>query len=257
MMKDFLPCIKPPWSRLGKKIESQIRKALLEYEMLEGVQKLAVALSGGKDSLSMLFFLKAISGHGVPPFEMTAINIRGKVSCGAEISQELLEHCCNRLQIPLVVKTIKENPEKLSCYLCSRRRRSLLFEAAKEVGAKTIAFGHHRDDNAETLLMNLFQKGEFAGLLPKLKMVRYGVTIIRPLIFLPEEMIRSFAQQSGFLRLSCQCPIGALSYRKKVDELLDEVEQLFPNARNNIANASLLFGSKKAELFLENQETVS
>jgi tRNA(Ile)-lysidine synthase TilS/MesJ len=114
------------------------------------------------------------------------------------------------------------------------------------MGARTVAFGHHRDDHAQTLLLNLLHKGEFAGNLPKLEMVDYGVTIIRPLIFVTEKEIRHFAQEHGFARITCQCPVGQNSMRKKVDQLLDEMEILFPNARANLARAGLLYGSDKA-----------
>ena len=136
--------------------------------------------------------------------------------------------------------------ETLECYSCSRERRRLLFEAAKSVGATTIAFGHHRDDHAQTLLMNLLHKAEFAGNLPKIHMQEYGVTIIRPLIYIAEQDIRTFSQQQGFARIMCRCPVGQNSMRKKVDQVLNEIEAIFPNARENIAKAGLLYGSQKA-----------
>jgi tRNA(Ile)-lysidine synthase TilS/MesJ len=122
----------------------------------------------------------------------------------------------------------------------------LLFNAAKDVGATTIAFGHHRDDHAQTILMNLLHKAEFAGNLPKIHMQEYGVTIIRPLIYIAEQDIRTFAQQQGFARIVCRCPVGQNSMRKQVDQLLSEIEATFPNARENIAKAGLLYGSRKA-----------
>src|SRR6202035_5836680 len=130
----------------------------------------------------------------------------------------------------------------LECYGCSRERRRLLFNAAKELRIETIAFGHHQDDNAQTLLMNLLHKGEFAGMLPKLRMHDYGVTIIRPLTYIAENDIRTFATQYGFLRIMCRCPVGQNSLRKKVDSMLSEIEDIFPNARANIAGASLKYG---------------
>lgn len=121
-----------------------------------------------------------------------------------------------------------------------------MFEAAKSVGATTIAFGHHRDDNAQTLLMNLLHKAEFAGLLPKIAMQEYGVTIIRPMIYIAENDVRTFAQQQGFARIVCRCPVGQNSLRKQTDQLICEIEQIFPNARENIAKAGLIYGSQKA-----------
>lgn len=231
---------------LGKKLESTLRRAIYQYDLLTGVDRLAVALSGGKDSLTLLYLLKAISGRGFPPFEIVAINISGEFTCGAGVGQSFIQTVCDTLQIPLITRKSTRTLETLECYGCSRERRSLLFAAAKEAGCTTIAFGHHSDDNAQTLLMNLFHKGEFAGLLPKINMVDYGVTIIRPLILIEEEKIKEFAKNNGFARITCQCPVGQTSKRKKTDDLLKEIEEHFPNARKNISQASLLYGSQKA-----------
>lgn len=240
------PIARPPWTGLGKRIESAIRKALFDFHMVENVDKIAVALSGGKDSLALLFMLKAISGRGFPPFEIHAIHINGAFSCGAGVDENYLKNICDHLEVNFVSKTSLQKLETLECYSCSRERRRFLFEAAKNLGITTIAFGHHRDDNAQTLLMNLLHKGEFAGNLPKITMYDYGITIIRPLIYIAEEDIRTFAEQHGFKRIMCRCPVGQNSMRKRVDRLLAEIEALFPEARANIASAGLLYGSDKA-----------
>lgn len=246
MPEILLPIAQPPWKKLGKRIESALRKALYEYEMLEGVSKLAVALSGGKDSLTLLFMLKAISGRGFPDLDLYAIHVGGEFSCGAGVQEKFLHAICQELSIPLIMRTSTQKRETLNCYSCSRERRRLIFEAAKSVGAETVAFGHHRDDHAQTLLMNLLHKGEFVGNLPKIHMVDYKTTIIRPLILLSEEEIRRFAVEYGFARVTCQCPVGQQSMRKKVDRLLGEMEEIFPHARANVAQAGLIYGSDKA-----------
>jgi tRNA 2-thiocytidine biosynthesis protein TtcA len=247
MLKLIEPTLSPPWNNKGKKIESMIRKALYEYAMLEKCDRLAIALSGGKDSITLLLMMKAILGRGFPHLELVAIHVAGAFSCGASVQEDYLHSICTTLGIPLVVCTSTQKLETLECYSCSRERRRLIFEAAKQAGAHTIAFGHHRDDNAQTLLLNLLHKGEFAGNLPKIEMVDYGVTLIRPLIYVSEHEIRYFAKESGFARITCQCPVGQNSMRKKVDRLLDELEELFPHARSNIAQAGLLYGSDKAQ----------
>ena len=96
-------------------------------------------------------------------------------------------------------------------------------------------------------LRPFLQKGEFAGNLPKLQMHDYGVTIIRPLIYVAEQEIRTFAEQQGFMRITCRCPVGQTSMRSKTEKLLDELSTLYPNVRENVARAALLYGSKKAE----------
>lgn len=241
-----LPLLSPPWTAIGKKIESATRKALYDFNMLASAGPLAVALSGGKDSLTLLCMLKAIVGRGFPNLDIHAIHIGGGFTCGAGVSVPFLQEICQHLGVHFIFKGMYQKLEDLECYSCSRQRRTLLFEAAREVGAKTIAFGHHRDDNIQTLLMNLLHKAEFAGTLPKIEMYDYGVTIIRPLIYVEESAIKSFARQQNFLRISCKCPVGANSMRHKVNHLLSEMEALYPNARHNLAQAVLHYGSDKA-----------
>lgn len=238
----------PPWTKLGKRLESTIRKALFDFNMIEETGKIAVALSGGKDSLTLLFFLKAILGRGFPSLDLVAIHVTGEFSCGAGVDTDYLRAICHEMEIPFLVRESTQKLETLECYSCSRERRRLLFEAAKSVGALTVAFGHHRDDHIQTLLMNLLHKGEFAGNLPKLFMRDYGITIIRPLIYLSEDDIRTFSQQQGFARIMCRCPVGQNSMRKDVEQLIADIELLFPNARENLARAGLVYGSQKAAL---------
>jgi tRNA(Ile)-lysidine synthase TilS/MesJ len=150
------------------------------------------------------------------------------------------------MEVEFVQAHSTQKRDTLSCYSCSRERRSLIFNAAKERGIHTVAFGHHRDDSIQTLLLNLLHKAEFAANLPKVPMIDYGITIIRPLIFIPETSIKQFAAHYGFARILCQCPVGQNSMRKKTEELIKEMESLFPNARENLAQASLHYGSDKA-----------
>jgi len=243
-----LPIAKPPWTGLGRRLESMCRKAIYEFDLIgEESKKIAIALSGGKDSLTLLFLLHAISGRGVAPFDLVAIHIDGEASCGAGVQLSFLQAICRELGVPLITRTSSQTLDGLECYSCSRERRRLIFEAAKDEGATTIAFGHHRDDSAETLLMNLFHKGEFAANLPKLKMEDFGITLIRPLIYLSEQEIIAFAKQHGFSRITCQCPVGQRSRRRQVKELLGQIEELFPNGRANVASAGLIYGSRKAQ----------
>ena len=241
-----LPIASPPWTGLGKKLESLCRKALYDFSLIEGIEKLGIALSGGKDSLTLLFLLHAISGRGFQKFSLHAFHVTGEFSCGSSIELGFLQKVCDALNVPLTVSTSTQKRETLECYSCSRERRKLIFDAAKENGVTTIAFGHHKDDSIQTLLMNLFHKGEFAANLPKVKMYHYGVTIIRPLIYTSEQQIRDFAKIYGFNRVTCQCPVGQDSLRKQTETLIKEIEETFPNIRDNLSLASFQYGSDKA-----------
>lgn len=238
---------KPPWSPLGRRLESTVRKALHDYTMLEGKTRIAIALSGGKDSLTLLFLLAAISGHGFPKIAIHAIHIGGTFTCGAGVHIPYLQDVCDQLGVNLIIREAHQELSTLECYSCSRERRRLLFQAAREVDCDTIAFGHHRDDNAQTVLMNLFHKGSFEGMLPKITMHAYGITILRPMIYMVEADVRKFAEQQGFARILCRCPVGQNSMRKHVDTLLNDIEALYPHARSNVANAGLRLGTRKAQ----------
>jgi len=246
VLKMEIPIARPPWTKLGRRLESMCRKALFDFKLVEGVDKVAIALSGGKDSLSLLFLLHAISGRGFLPFDLYAIHVEGEFSCGAGIDGNFLRGICKELGVNFLTCTSMQKREGLECYSCSRERRKLIFEEAKRHQITTIAFGHHRDDSIQTLLMNLLHKAEFAAMLPKVPMYDYGVTIIRPLIYISEAEIIEFAKLYRFARITCQCPIGQHSMRKQVKELLQHIEELFPNARENLGQASFLYGSQKA-----------
>jgi tRNA 2-thiocytidine biosynthesis protein TtcA len=242
-----VPIAKPPWTKLGCRVESMIRKAIYEFKLIDPETKnLAIALSGGKDSLLLLYMLAAIRGCGVPDFKIHAIHVTGEFSCGAGVNISLLEGICKELDVNLAVCESTQKLETLECYRCSRERRRLIFDTAKSFGASSIAFGHHRDDNAETLLMNLLHKAELEGMIPKVPMHKFGVTIIRPLIYVSQDEISSFAKQQNFLRIMCRCPVGQNSMRRKVGDIIKELEEIYPNVRSNIAQAALKYSSGKA-----------
>ena len=238
--------LSPPWTQIGKKIESTTRKALFDFQLLEGATGLSIALSGGKDSITLLIMLKAILGRGFPELPLHTIHVTGEFSCGASVQESFLRGICDKLEVPLTIRESKQKLETLACYRCSRERRKLIFEAAKEIGSPVVAFGHHEDDSIQTLLMNLLHKGEFAANLPKVPMHDYGVSIIRPLLYVPEKAIYEFAKLHGYARITCQCPVGQDSKRMEVKNLLKDLEAIFPNAQTNLAQAALKYGSTKA-----------
>ncbi|MBN1914809.1 MAG: tRNA 2-thiocytidine biosynthesis protein TtcA [Parachlamydiales bacterium] len=233
-----------PFSKVGKKMESQVRKAMFDLDLVED-PSIAIALSGGKDSLSLMIMLHAISGKGFPKFSLHAIHVEGEKTCGGSVNRSFLKNVCSSLNIPLILQKapVIENNE---CYYCSRIRRKIIFDTARKLNVSTVAFGHHRDDAIQTLLLNLYHKGEFASLLPKVPMIRYKVTIIRPLIYVAEKDIIEFARQNNFLANSVQCPFGRDSKRKEVERLIQQMENSFPHVRKNLFHASVNYGSKKA-----------
>jgi len=241
-----LPLATPPWTLLGKQLEARFRKALFEYQMIENEEPIVVALSGGKDSLTLLYLLHAVRGRGLPDFPLYAVHISGRFSCGSGVSKDYLQNICSALQVPYYEKEAKMPDGDLECYSCSRQRRKLLFETAKELGSTKIAFGHHQDDSNQTLLMNLLHKAEFEPMEPKIYLEAFGVTLIRPLVYIEEEKIIRFAEKYGFKRITCKCPYGQNSQRKKTQSLLQQMEEVFPSAQKNLFSAGTLYRTKKA-----------
>ena len=235
-----------PGCKKDKKLESLIRKALHEFSMIqESDDTIGIALSGGKDSLTMASHLAYISGKGFKNFKLHAFMVTGPFSCGPALLQENVAHVCKSLNIRLTF--LDSGIDTISnCYQCSRKRRSLIFNALRDHGIDKVAFGHHRDDSIQTLLMNMLHKAEFCANLPVVPMQKFGVTILRPLIFVPEEEILAFARRHGFLKIMCQCPYASRSKRREVKDLLNAMQEVYPNAKRNLSLLAEHLGEKKA-----------
>jgi tRNA 2-thiocytidine biosynthesis protein TtcA len=246
-MKDFtLP--NHPFTKLGKQLESATRKALYDYEMLKGEKALVIGLSGGKDSLAMLFLLKAIVGRGFDDIKLYAVHVQEKF-LSEMVDTNFLKDICNQLEVELFIESFSiKDKENFNCYLCSRIRRKIIFQKARDLNCKLVAFAHHRDDNTQTLLMNMLHKAEFSAMLPVIDMVKYGVRIIRPFIYLSEKDIINFAKHYNFYDKSCSCPYGTDTKRIAVEKYLSLMEKDFPNARSNLSKTALNFGSNKAKI---------
>ena len=118
-----LPIARPPWTSLGKELESCVRKAIYDFDLFDGVpEKVAIALSGGKDSLTLLFLLHSLRGRGFPLFEIHAIHVDGEFSCGAGVQGDFLRAICREMEINFISCTSTQKREDLECYSCSRER---------------------------------------------------------------------------------------------------------------------------------------
>lgn len=221
-------------------IESNVRKACKDFDLIQDDDNhIALALSGGKDSLTLLFILNAISGRGFPKFKITAIHVSGSPSCGAGISLNFLQKICDSLNVDFINVVGPHIPEEeLSCYPCSRIRRTLIFDAAKNAGATTIAFGHHKDDVIDTAIMNMLHKATVESMNPSIYMYKYGIKIIRPLYYTKQREIIKFVKNRSLLRATCQCPVGQFSLRKKASDLRKDIDALFSKGSINIFNIS-------------------
>lgn len=218
-------------------LASRIRKAILQYTMLRPDEKIGIALSGGKDSMTLMAMLHHMQGRGIPNYTLHAFYVAGENNCGPAVSQAHVQRATKALAIPLTI--LKSRTTPLACYPCARARRYALFAGCKAHNITTLAFGHHHDDHAQTVWMNLLHKGKVEGMDPKVHMFRFGITLIRPLIYVKEAQIRAYAQAQGFARLQCQCPVGQKSQRKRTQNLLSTLAQDYPQITTMLAKAGL------------------
>ncbi|MFA6800789.1 MAG: ATP-binding protein [Acholeplasmataceae bacterium] len=219
--------------------------AINEYELIEPGDKIAVAISGGKDSLLLAKLFQELKKHNKIPFELVFLSMDPGFNT---INLELLENNCKYLNIPLEIrkseifkvvdKIAKENP----CYLCARMRRGFLYNAAKELGCNKLALGHHFDDVIETTLLNMFYAGQFMTMVPKITAQNFDdIELIRPLLLVKEKDIIRWTKYSGIQSMNCGCTVAAQkisSKRKEIKQLIETLRKVNPDIDKSIYRAS-------------------
>jgi len=235
-----------------KAINRSVGKALHEYDMISDGDKIAVGLSGGKDSMALLWILNERLSRIPVNYELYAIYI--DPGFDGSFSNDLKAYC-DQMGYHLRVEHTdhgivahsdqnKENP----CFLCSRLRRKRLFEIADEYGCKKLALGHHKDDIIETLFLNMCYAGEISTMLPSQPLFKGKFTVIRPLAYVNEEDIRRFAKKTGYPIFETPCPTGKTSKRKEIKTMLNQLYQTNPKIRGNIFRS---MGHVKSEYLLK------
>ena len=194
-----------------QKILSKLRKAIEDYNMIEDGDKIAVALSGGKDSVTLLYALKNLQIFYPKKFELIAITVNpGFDGFNTKILQNIAKNAGVELVIsPSDIKAIvfDVRKEKNPCSLCANLRRGILNSVAKEHGCNKIALGHNEDDVLETFLLNLFYTGSIRTFSPVSFMDRTKITMIRPLIYTPEKQTRRFVKKNNINVMKKACPM--------------------------------------------------
>lgn len=224
-----------------QKILSHMRKAIEEYHMIEEGDKIAICLSGGKDSITMLNAFKALQRFYPKHFEIIAISI----DPGFEFfDTNLLNEKCNSLDIPLFIEksNAKEivfdiRKEKNPCSLCANLRRGIINSIAIRENCNKIALGHNQDDVLETFLLNLLYTGSINTFAPVSFMDRTKITLIRPLIYTPEKEIRSFVKRNNLQIMPKVCPMDGTSKREFMKELIFKLGKEIPMLRANLFGA--------------------
>lgn len=236
-----------------QQILSKMRKAIEEYNMIEEGDKIAVCLSGGKDSITMLNGLKALQRFYPKHFELIAIS----VNPGFEFfDKEILQKNCDEIGVPLFIEdsNIKEivfdvRKEKNPCSLCANLRRGIINSVAIREGCNKIALGHNMDDVLETFLLNLLYTGSLSTFAPKSYMDRSKITLIRPLILLSEKDANRFVKKNNKQIMPKVCPMDEHTKREDMKTQIFLWQKDIPMIRANLFGAISrnLDGWKKEE----------
>ena len=218
-----------------------VRRCVEDYHMIEPGDRIAVGVSGGKDSLLTLVSLARLQKFYPTPFTVEAITMEmgmpGMDFSGVAELCERLEVPYTRIQVPVYQIIFEERKEKNPCSLCAKLRRGSLNTALTEKGIRKIALGHHYDDAVETLLMNLLFEGRIGCFQPVTYLDRTGVTQIRPLLYCQEADIRRMASKLALPVVKNTCPMDGHSRRQEVKELLAELEQRYPDLKKKLFGA--------------------
>ena len=227
-----------------KTIWSNFIGAVQEYELIKSGDKIAVCISGGKDSVLMACCLRQLQLYSEVPFELVYLVM--DPGYNAE-NRKLIEHNTKLLNLPVHIfeSDIFEVTDRVGgspCYLCARMRRGCLYSKAKELGCNKIALGHHLNDVIETVLMSMTYSSEIKTMLPKLHSTNFeGMELIRPLYKVKEKDIISWAEYNGLKFLQCACKmteknadIELMSKRKEIKALIEYIKTQNPEADDNI-----------------------
>lgn len=224
-----------------RRVLSYVRRACEDYDMIKAGDRIAVGVSGGKDSLTLLCALAEMRRFYPNPYEVVAIT----VDMGFPNTDfSAIEALCRELNVPYhIIKTdiydiiFNIRKEKSPCALCSKMRRGALHNAARDLDCRVVALGHHYDDVVDTFMLNLFYEGRIGCFQPVTDLSRVGVRVIRPLIYLPERQVRTFVSKEALPVVRSACPADGNTERTEMNRLINDLERKTPGLRHRIFGA--------------------
>lgn len=224
-----------------QKILSGMRKAIEEFNMIEENDKIAICLSGGKDSITMLYAFKSLQRFYPKHFDIIAISI----DPGFEFfDTNLLKSICNDVDVPLFIEeshaqeiVFDIRKEKNPCSLCANLRRGIINSIAIREGCNKIALGHNEDDVLETFLLNLLYTGSIGTFSPVTYMDRSGITLIRPLVYLGEKDTKRFIKKNNLTVMPKACPMDGTSKREDMKQMIYKLSKNIPRVKANLFGA--------------------
>ena len=222
---------------------SYTRKAVDEYDMIQEGDHIAVGISGGKDSLTLLYAMQGLRRFYPKHFELSAITVDlGYEKCDFSQVTEL----CKEPDVPYqIVKTdiarilFDERKESNPCSLCAKMRKGALNEAVKKMGCNKVAYAHHKDDIIETMLLSLIFEGRFHSFSPKTYLDRMDLSVIRPMMFVDEMDVIGFQHKYNLPVVKSRCPVDGFTKRQYAKDLVRELNQAHPGAKNRMFTAIL------------------
>lgn len=224
-----------------KTMLSAFRKAIEKYDMIDTGDKIAVGLSGGKDSVTLLTLFAELKKFYPKEFSLAAINIDMGLNADEKEKNRLFSYV-ESLGVPIYVEKtdigkilFEERKEKSPCSLCSKMRRGALCSVAGKIGANTLALGHHADDVIETLLLSMLYESRISTFPPVTKFEDKKLKVIRPLVLTEEKNIRAYAKDLPLLRNPC--PADKHTKRQYVKEVLDGIKKEVPFVKKNVLSA--------------------
>ena len=224
-----------------KRVLSHVRRAVDDYEMIKAGDKIAVGVSAGKDSLTLLCAMAELRRFYPIPFELCAITVDMGFD-GADFSS--VKALCDQLgveyhiiptQISKIIFDVRK--EKNPCSLCAKMRRGALYNSAKALGCTSVALGHHFDDVVETFMLNLFFEGRIGCFQPVTYLSNTDINLIRPMIYMPEKDVRYFASKSQLPVVKSPCPADGNTEREEMKQLLAKLERENKGLRYRIFGA--------------------
>lgn len=229
-------------------IYKRMKKAIVNHALIADEAPIMVGLSGGKDSLTLLYALRQFQRISKYKYRLAAGHI-GLGFPGDDVSR--MQSFCEKLDIPFYWERTQigdivftERKESNPCSLCAKMRRGALNALAVRKGYRKIALAHHQDDAVETLLLNAFYEGRLAAFKPVTYLDRMDITVIRPLIYVPEEQIVYFARKAELPVSVSNCPQNCVGKRQEMKRILAELEKLAPYGKDRVTGAlDRLFGS--------------
>ena len=233
----------PALNQTERTLLRDVGRAIGDFDLVNDGDRIMVAVSGGKDSYSLLVLLRALQRRAPVRFELIAVHLdQGHPGYdGAPLArwlaQEGFEHrILHENTYAIVTDKIPEG--KTYCSLCSRLRRGILYKVADQLGCNKIALGHHRDDALETLLLNLFFAGKLAAMPARLVSDDGAHVVISPLIYCAEEILARYASERAFPILPCNlCGSQSEAQRKQMKALISRMEEEHPQVRNSMLAA--------------------